>query len=491
MRQRHSHRHLKDLLRLTSCLVLTLGLQLFISNSAVFASVTNTRADAWGTVEVASGGWLNNTGVPIYSNGSSVTYWNGYGCVAVSGATGDPNCPTGYVTTGEQYQCVEMVNRLYLTETWTNATWSGDGYQLYGNAPSDLVDEPQGSISYMTPGDVITLSNGSGNPGHAAVVNTVTQSSGSSYTIDTASQNTTAVYFDATLSSGTLTLPSGWINDGYTVTGVTHAPTPMMIIDGSGHAYSENFLGNNWTSQMNTTTVTAIAIGGSGRMMVMTSTGAVYAKDYPTESWTQEISSGAQAIAVGGTGTMMVIDSAGNVYAKQALNDSWTQEYGSGGAKAIAVGGNGVEMIIDSAGDAYSNTGFDTPWGNEVTGVKAISVGGNGEMMVINSANDVYAEAGPSSWTEEATGDIAIAAGGNGAQMIIDNSNDAYYTNSIGGSWTEELGNGSARAIAAGSNGRLMVIDSNGEAWAKDHPSDNWTSLTSAGGASAIAINEE
>jgi CHAP domain len=101
---------------------------------------------------------------------------------------------------GIEWQCVELVNRLYLTKGWTTSTWSGNGNQLYGNAPTGLTKEPNGSVTYANSGDVIGMSKGTG-PGHVAIVSSV---SGNSWTI--ASQNTNIVYDTGFgLSSGTIT----------------------------------------------------------------------------------------------------------------------------------------------------------------------------------------------------------------------------------------------------------------------------------------------
>lgn len=265
----------------------------------------------------------------------------------------------------------------------------------------------------------------------------------------------------------------------------------MMIIDGSNHAYSSDILANSWTTQMNTTSVSAIAVGGSGRMMVMTSGGAVYAKDAPADSWTTQVSSGSQAIAAGGGGRMMVIDSAGNVYAKDSLTAAWTQETGNGGIQKIAVGGGGRQMLIDSAGNAYVQDGLGMSWSQQVTGANAIAVGGNGRMMVINSANNIYAKNQPSdAWQQETTlgGYVKIGVGQNGRQVMLDTSNTAYYQDGVGTSWTS-LGCGTCNNIAIGSGGRIMVVDTAGKAWGKNNPGEGWTGLTSNGGASKITVN--
>src|SRR5260370_10296592 len=155
-----------------------------------------TYTDPWGTQEVAGSGWMGGNGVPINSNGPS--------------APGGPS-PDNYnyvnnknnvsTQTGIEWQCVELVNRLYITKGWLTATWTGNGDQLYGNMPAGLTKQAQGSITSVSAGDVIGMSK-SGTPGHVAVISSV---SGSSITI--ASQNTNVVYDTSfALSSGSITM---------------------------------------------------------------------------------------------------------------------------------------------------------------------------------------------------------------------------------------------------------------------------------------------
>src|SRR5207248_10957628 len=118
---------------------------------ALAGGINNTRGDAWGTLEV-SGTDPNNlggSGVNIYSNGSQVSY-----------TPNKPNNTVNGVVSGEEWQCVELVNRLYLTKGWTTATWSGYGNTLINNVPTGLTKQNNGSISSLNTGDVITLDDG-------------------------------------------------------------------------------------------------------------------------------------------------------------------------------------------------------------------------------------------------------------------------------------------------------------------------------------------
>jgi hypothetical protein len=156
------------------------------------------------------------TGVPVYSNGTAGYQSNCYNHVST---------PSGVsAESGMEWQCVELINRLYITKGWIDKTWRGDGDQLYYDPPVDpatgkhLVTQPQGSISYLAPGDVISFSDKAVSGGHAAVVSAV---SGSSITLvnqNTAKSNTLS---HGALSAGKLVM-TGW--KGYDPIGVIHAP---------------------------------------------------------------------------------------------------------------------------------------------------------------------------------------------------------------------------------------------------------------------------
>jgi hypothetical protein len=166
------------------------------------------------------------TGVPVYSNGPSSSYDNGCENTAKT--------PKGVtVQTGTEWQCVELVNRLYVTKGWTDTTWHGDGDTMWSQAPNGLQGAPQGSITYLAPGDVVSVEvqpppmNRVLPPeepgGHVLIVSRV---SGSNITFvsQNARKNTTAtVMTSGILVGGALTMAasSGWT---YPVTGVVHAP---------------------------------------------------------------------------------------------------------------------------------------------------------------------------------------------------------------------------------------------------------------------------
>lgn len=212
----------------TLALALTGGAELVAADPAL-AACSGTRCDAAGTVELSGSNWLSGNGVDVYSNGASVDDDAGNSYVTVNGTS---------VLAGEEWQCVELINRLYLTHDWITGHWHGNGEDLYANAPSNLTKEANGSITQIAPGDVLSLGDdntGTTNDdgGHATVVNTVTVNSDNTETVQLVNQNTPVVGSTAILSDGNLTM-SGWKN--YYVIGVIEAPgsavTPPAVTDG-------------------------------------------------------------------------------------------------------------------------------------------------------------------------------------------------------------------------------------------------------------------
>jgi hypothetical protein len=146
--------------------------------------------------------------------------------------------------TGTKWECVEMVNRLYLTKGWTTANWYGngggspDGLIYHVPSGSGLTAQFNGSISYIDPGDVITLNYGTF--GHAGIIDSI--SGGTFNILNQNADLTSSAYVSAgSLSGGNATLHmNAWA--GYTVQGVIHAPitnpssspsTPTAVSRGS------------------------------------------------------------------------------------------------------------------------------------------------------------------------------------------------------------------------------------------------------------------
>ncbi len=147
--------------RLAAIAIVTLAalvIPALATSGMAYASITNTRVDPAGTLELASSSWLDGAGVDIYSNGNSAA--NEWGSNYV-----------GSILSGTKWQCVEMVNRLYLTKGWTTGFWTGNGNSLVDHVPSGLTKQNNGAISYLDAGDVITLDDGGF--GHAAIINSI------------------------------------------------------------------------------------------------------------------------------------------------------------------------------------------------------------------------------------------------------------------------------------------------------------------------------
>jgi hypothetical protein len=222
----------RTLTRLATVLaVLLLGVSSMTASAWAASSLESAlNPGACGSVLAAGSSWLNGLGVNVISNGPDQGTGTSCGGTTQNTVYG---IPSGY-----EWQCTELVNRLYLTWGWITSTWSGNGGDssptasdsMYDLAPSSLTKQANGSISSVGPGDVVSVNeyhNGVFVPdGHVFIVN----SSGTvtSGTVNLVSQNyggssNAIVRSTATLSGGTLTVASsgGW---SYSIIGVVHAP---------------------------------------------------------------------------------------------------------------------------------------------------------------------------------------------------------------------------------------------------------------------------
>jgi hypothetical protein len=201
-------------------------------------TITTTAAEAKTNTVILSGAdWLGGNGVDIYSNdgdyGSAANDINNINI----GTTDNPKI----VNTGYRWQCVELINRLYLKRGWTTTYWAGNGAEMYDNAPSVLEKSPNGSISSVGPGDVIVFGGGSflgdnGQPaGHVLIVDSVNDKS-----IKVVSQNVSNAWSTLTWDKDKKKI-TPW--SGYTMTGVVHAPSS----DGSNEDTSNDPPSENTT----------------------------------------------------------------------------------------------------------------------------------------------------------------------------------------------------------------------------------------------------
>ena len=194
------------------------------------------------TVMVAGSSWLGGHGVNVYSNGP-YTGSSGY-CKDYLLDNAMP--PKQY---GWGWQCVELVERLYMTNGWITALWpapSNGAASMYAAAPSGLRKEPQGSISSLKPGDAVVFNTSFFAPyGHIAVVGVANGSSGQLYSENTGANNGTGnnSVWNYSLSGGTLTVPN--IAAAGKITGVVQAPYQTWSGVGSAQYLGTNHLGAN------------------------------------------------------------------------------------------------------------------------------------------------------------------------------------------------------------------------------------------------------
>jgi CHAP domain len=198
-------------------------------------------------VLLAGSAWLQGIGtggVNVYSNGSDAA--TGSNC----GGTDDY---VNGVDAGGEWQCVELVNRLYLTQGWITAHWHGNGDTLAdaSNLPKGLTAQPEGSITSIVPGDVVTLSDSTtgtvnDDGGHAAVISAVTpkQNDPGYYTVSIVNQNQSATTYagSATWDPGTGTLSSEY--SGYSTQDVIHAAANTATDSSSSSTGSTTPSGN-------------------------------------------------------------------------------------------------------------------------------------------------------------------------------------------------------------------------------------------------------
>ncbi len=176
----------------------------------VNAGLDNTRMDTQGTLELSGLNWLSGGGVDVYSNGSnSNSMWGDNYQLSPTGVS---------VYTGYKWQCVELINRLYVKQGWITKRWPGNGGEMFEKAPTGFHKELNGQITYMNPGDVVVSTGGSG---HVAIVNSIIDNGDGSKTVTTVNQNSVRVFLSSKLKNKTLASP----DTSLTVKGIVHAPT--------------------------------------------------------------------------------------------------------------------------------------------------------------------------------------------------------------------------------------------------------------------------
>lgn len=492
--------------------------------------VTCTYSDSWGYQEVSGSGWLTSIGggVPIYSNGPS----------APSGPSPDTynyinNKNNVSTQTGIEWQCVELVNRLYIAKGWITSTWTGNGNQLYANAPSNLTKQANGSITNLAVGDVISMSNGSGF-GHAAVVNSVSGSA-----IGIASQNTNAVYDTTSFTIGSGTISTSWSN--YSVIGVIHAPsgstgssvhTPSGInvngtlnvftVASDNQLYGQYWNGSAWTGFssivsnvmsdpapiMNGSTLNMFYRGGDNQIYNGFKSGSTW-------SWgsmgTTQMQGNPTAMTFG-TGEMDVfaLGTDGHPYYDTWLTATgWSGWQSTGNFMAsdlkgaqygsslylFARGGDNVPYYIVRNGGTWGS--WSSLGGSVVGNPAVLNYGAESELDVYfnTSVNQIwkitYTSSGWGSWGNMGSsyvGDPYLTTYGNDLEVFARGTNNQVYTRywSYGGQyWTNWLSIGgtnlSSNPTAIQNGSQLTAFDngSDGKTYLNTNPGSGWGSFVS------------
>lgn len=447
------------------------------------ADSSNTRADAWGTLEVAGNSWMRGSGVDIYSNGPSS-----------SGPSPDTyhyinNVNSVSTQTGIKWQCVELINRLYIQKGWTTSTWSGNGYQMFGNSPSDLQKESQGSITSIKPGDVIAMSGGYDSLGHVAVVSSV--ASNNTFTI--ASQNTSAVYDTSfALVNGSIT-KSGW--SVYDIQGVVHAPrTPYLLVRQGSDLLGKLGLSDAWPNPALTNGASDVRADGK-RIVIKNGSGEIWGKDYLDGGWYQitgasdEYAVTPNLIAVRQGGVIKAMEWAVGQWKTPATNAAvhleasgpyiiWTDTYGNLMGRAGADNGGYVQttnvdqfdvtpnlLVIRQGGAIYAKDwsvgAWKTPATNAATDVRAAGL----RIAWTDSYGSIYARAG----ADDGGGVYQTAAGTQfevTPDLLVVLQGGAVKAKAWNGSWTDPATNAAVSIKASGK--RIAWYDSYGTLWSRD-----------------------
>ncbi len=233
----------------------------------VASAAPSVNPGSCGSVLLAGSAWLGGRGVNVKSNGAD------------EGLGSDCSSAHSYVNgvlAGDEWQCPELVSRLYLSQGWIHATWAGDaGQPLWNNTPGNLSKQANGQVSYLGPGDVVIINvfdNGTSDGGHALVVND--SSHVTSGTVDLVSQNSGAPgnakpQVSGTISGGKVSIGGGGGGWTYQTIGVVHAPsTQQGVLDfiktkntGSGKVELFEIPGPNYQRQPTVATPTWFSAG--------------------------------------------------------------------------------------------------------------------------------------------------------------------------------------------------------------------------------------
>jgi hypothetical protein len=406
---------------------------------------------ACGSVLVTGASWLLGAGVDVISNGSDE-------------GTGT-SCTTNG-TYGPRYQSTELVNRLYRTKLWTTKAWAGTGGRstpttldsMYDKAPVGLTEEANGSISYVSPGDVVSVNvygDGIFVPGgDVLIVNTAGSIVGGH--VQLVSQNSgtpTAATPERTalLSNGTLTMgPSG--SRTYQVIGVVHTPGGQGAPPPTDPYFPV-------TAVTNTSGVVKAKAGGLG------------------SGWMTEIR-GARQVAVTSDSahgpTVAVLKNDGTVLAKTGdLGAPWVTEMTD--VRQVAVASDPTHgpllAVLTKDGTVLAKTGdLDAPWVTEMGSVRQLAVATDathGPLLgVVTTSGEVRASTGVlgSAWTTEieSASQVAVATDATNGPLIAVLLNDGTVQakgGALDANWIDELHHVRQVAVASDpTHGPLIAI---------------------------------
>jgi hypothetical protein len=469
----------------------TTGPALSASAMVAVRPLTSGCPGNFGTVLLSGSGWLNGSGVNVYSNGSDSDCDSGVDAPPING-----------VSPGTEWQCVELINSLYLTQGWIKTVWSGNGNQMYANAPASLSKQPQGDITGVAPGDVVSYSYGE--YGHAAVVDTV---SGDSVTLvnQNAGDTQASVYSYETLSGGSLSDP--W--SGYTPIGVVDAPGTAT---GSGNAYETALQTNtgdlwtlgslgdeDWSTGMMAGTSPSIAAlpGGGYEVALQTNTGDLWTVGAGGDvNWDAGMMAGTSpsiAALPGGGYEVAIQTNTGDLWTLGSAGDKdWSTGMMAGTSPSVvAMPSGGYEVALQiNTGDLWTlGSGGDVNWdagmkAGTSPSITALSSGGYEVALQINTG-DLWTlgSAGDKDWSTgmmAGTSPSIAAMPGGGYEVALQINTGALWTLGSGGdvNWSAGMMAGTSPSITALSSGGYEVAlqtSPGGDLWTLGSGGDvNW-----------------
>ena len=147
-----------------------------------------------GTLVYKASCWYGGHGVDIFANGGGVhtTVW----------------------------QCTEMARRFWWAKGWAPKTWHGGvGATLWNyQTPPGAISEPQGQITKLAAGDILSMGQNGNALGHVGIVNYIKSTGKNRWEVQMASQNTPQSMWYFTWDGHSLTARFA----GFPVTGVMH-----------------------------------------------------------------------------------------------------------------------------------------------------------------------------------------------------------------------------------------------------------------------------